>query len=269
MAKIFLTDWDDPTYANRNDLVFEGRNKEYGAFVIRRFYEKTINKSFLIAASAIILLVALPTIIKFFESAKDDTAKLQQEVEVNLTEPPPVDPAEPPPPPPPPPPPVVETIKFTPPVVVDKPVEEDQPPPQEKLNEVAAGVVTQEGDPNATELPPEPVVADPNEGKIFTIVEEMPQFPGGGEAALVRYLQSNIKYPAMARENGIEGIVYVTFVVDKEGKVKDAKILRGKGAGLDEEALRVVRSMPDWKPGKQNGRSVAVQYNLPVNFKLQ
>lgn len=73
----------------------------------------------------------------------------------------------------------------------------------------------------------------------------------------------------MARENGIEGIVYVTFVVDKDGKVKDAKILRGKGAGLDEEALRVVRSMPDWKPGKQNGRAVAVQYNLPVNFKLQ
>lgn len=193
----------------------------------------------------------------------------QQEVEVTLSEPPPVDPAEPPPPPPPPPPPVVQTIKFTPPVVVDKPVEEEQPPPQEKLSETNVGVVTQEGDPNATELPPEPVVADPNEGKIFTIVEEMPQFPGGGEAALIKYLQNNIKYPAMARENGIEGIVYVTFVVDKDGKVKDAKILRGKGAGLDDEALRVVRSMPDWKPGKQNGRSVAVQYNLPVNFKLQ
>lgn len=269
MANTFLTDWDDPTYAERNEIVFANRNKSYGAYVLRQLYNSTINKSFLIAAIGLAVLIGFPIIMEMIKGKGDGNAKLTQEVEVTLTEPPPVDPAEPPPPPPPPPPPVVETIKFTPPVVVDKPVEEEQPPPQEKLSETTVGVVTQEGDPNATELPPEPVVADPDAGKIFTIVEEMPQFPGGGEAALVKYLQNNIKYPAMARENGIEGIVYVTFVVDKEGKVKDAKILRGKGAGLDEEALRVIRAMPDWKPGKQNGRSVAVQYNLPVNFKLQ
>lgn len=268
MASSFLTGWDDPTYDARNEIVFDGRNKEYGAYLLRKLYNKRVNIAFVIAAAGIAFFVSLPLILQIMGDNKTEAVH-QQEVEVTLTEPPPVDPAEPPPPPPPPPPPVVQTIKFTPPVVVDKPVEEEQPPPQEKLSETNVGVTTQEGDPNATELPPEPVVADPNEGKVFTIVEEMPQFPGGGEAALIKYLQSNIKYPAMARENGIEGIVYVTFVVDRDGKVKDAKILRGKGAGLDEEALRVVRSMPDWKPGKQNGRSVAVQYNLPVNFKLQ
>ena len=97
----------------------------------------------------------------------------------------------------------------------------------------------------------------------------MPQFPGGGEAALIKYLSQNIKYPPMARESNISGNVYVTFLVDKDGKVKDAKILRGIGGGCDEEALRVVSHMPDWKPGKQNGRPVMVQYNLPVRFTLK
>ena len=108
---------------------------------------------------------------------------------------------------------------------------------------------------------------EPDAGKIFTVVEEMPSFPGG-EAKLFEYL-SKIKYPAIARENGISGRVYVTFVVDKDGKIKDAKLLRGIGGGCDEEALRVVKSMPDWKPGRQNGRNVTVQYNLSVNFNLK
>jgi protein TonB len=149
---------------------------------------------------------------------------------------------------------------------VDKPVEEEQPPPQEKLSETTVSTVTQEGE-KEIELPPEPVV-DPDEGKIFTIVEEMPSFPGG-ENKLFEYLRNNIKYPPVARENGITGRVYVTFVVDRDGKIKDAKVIRGIGAGCDEEALRVVRTMPDWKVGKQNGRAVQVQYNLPINFTLK
>src|SRR5205085_12283823 len=102
---------------------------------------------------------------------------------------------------------------------------------------------------------------------IFTVVEEMPSFPGG-EEKLFEYL-SKIKYPAIAKENGISGRVYVTFVVDKDGKIRDVKTLRGIGGGCDEEAIRVVSAMPDWKPGRQNGRNVAVQYNLPVNFNLK
>ncbi|MCC6385246.1 MAG: TonB family protein [Bacteroidia bacterium] len=108
-----------------------------------------------------------------------------------------------------------------------------------------------------------------DEPEIFTIVEEMPEFPGGGEKALLAYLSNNIKYPAIARENGITGTVYVTFEIDQNGKVKDAKVLRGIGGGCDEEALRVVRNMPSWKPGKQRGKPVRVQYNLPVRFVLK
>ena len=108
-----------------------------------------------------------------------------------------------------------------------------------------------------------------DEPEIFTIVEEMPEFPGGGESALLKYLSGNIKYPPLARENNIQGTVYVTFEIDKSGKVKDVKILRGIGGGCDEEALRVVSRMPQWKPGKQRGKPVRVQYNLPVRFTLK
>jgi len=106
------------------------------------------------------------------------------------------------------------------------------------------------------------------EEQIFTIVEEMPSFPGG-EAELFKYLGKNIKYPQMATDAGISGVVYVTFVVDKDGKIRDAKVLRGIGGGCDEEAVRVVKSMPTWKPGKQRGKSVTVQYNLPIRFTLR
>lgn len=106
------------------------------------------------------------------------------------------------------------------------------------------------------------------EEQIFTIVEEMPSFPGG-DAALMRYLGKNIKYPAIAKDAGIQGTVYVTFVVDEKGDVRDVKVLRSIGGGCDEEAIRVVENMPSWAPGKQRGKSVKVQYNLPIRFTLK
>ncbi len=106
------------------------------------------------------------------------------------------------------------------------------------------------------------------EEQIFTIVEEMPSFPGG-EAALMKYLSSNTKYPAIAKDANIQGTVFVTFVVDTDGKVKDVRVLRSIGGGCDEEAVRVVQSMPAWKAGKQRGKSVKVQYNLPIRFTLK
>jgi protein TonB len=105
------------------------------------------------------------------------------------------------------------------------------------------------------------------ETEIFTVVEENPGFPGGDEAR-IQFLQSNMKYPSMARESGIQGKVYVTFVVEKNGNVTDVKILRGIGGGCDEEAIRVVKAMPRWTPGKQRGKSVRVQFNLPIQFTL-
>lgn len=107
-----------------------------------------------------------------------------------------------------------------------------------------------------------------NETEIFTVVESMPRFPGG-EAELYKYLSKNIVYPTMAQESGVQGRVYVTFVVEVDGSITDIKILRGIGGGCDEEAVRVVRSMPRWNPGKQRGQPVRVQYNLPVRFVLQ
>jgi protein TonB len=106
------------------------------------------------------------------------------------------------------------------------------------------------------------------ETQIFMVVESMPEFPGG-EPALYKYLAENIKYPQMAKESGIQGRVFVTFVVERDGSVTDVRVLRGIGGGCDEEAIRVVQSMPRWTPGKQRGKSVRVQYNLPVKFTLQ
>ena len=106
------------------------------------------------------------------------------------------------------------------------------------------------------------------EPEIFTIVEEMPGFPGGDEK-LFKYLGENIKYPAMAKDAGIKGVVYVTFVVKEDGSIDGVKVLRGIGGGCDEEAMRVVKSMPKWKPGKQRGKNVRVQYNLPIRFTLR
>jgi len=155
-------------------------------------------------------------------------------------------------PPPPPPPPVLE-------IVDNEEVLEEE--------EVTSTEVSQD---TRIDIPviEQEVEAEAEEPEIFTIVEEMPTFPGGDQA-LLEYMAKNTKYPPLARENGLQGIVVVTFVVDERGRIKDAQVLRGIGGGCDEEAMRVVQSMPPWKPGKQRGMSVRVQYNLPFRFTLR
>ena len=106
------------------------------------------------------------------------------------------------------------------------------------------------------------------EAEVFTIVEEMPAYPGG-DAKLYEYLGKNIKYPQIARESGIQGRVFVNFVVEPDGSVSNVKVMRGIGGGCDEEAVRVIKTMPKWKPGKQRGKAVRVTYTIPVVFKLQ
>ena len=115
---------------------------------------------------------------------------------------------------------------------------------------------------------PEIEEEDIQEAEIFTIVEEMPDFPGGTQK-LADYLAKNIKYPQMARESGIQGRVFISFVVEPDGSVSNVNVMRSLGGGCDEEAVRVVKSMPKWKAGKQRGKPVRVSYILPVNFKLQ
>ena len=261
--------WENCIQPERLKLVFEEKNQKYGAYILRSSYTNSLIKAFVISLSALLLLIAVPYIQSFLSSAKDKLENLS-ETEITLMQPPPIDENAPPPPDIPPPPPVQQTIKFTPPVVVkDDEVAQDEPlASQEELKDVAAGTTTQAGDPNALNLPDD----EPSEGtaapEIFTIVEEMPSFPGG-ESALVKYLSDNIKYPARARENNITGTVFVTFVIGKDGKVSESKILRGIGAGCDEEALRVINTMPAWRVGKQRGVPVMVQYNLPIRFSLK
>lgn len=121
-------------------------------------------------------------------------------------------------------------------------------------------------------VPPAPLVMQeepaPAEEEIFEVVESMPAYPGG-DNALYSFLGKNLKYPELARETGINGKVFLTFVVEKDGSITDVKILRGIGAGCDEEALRVVHMMPKWTPGKQRGIPVRVKYILSIRFTLQ
>jgi len=106
-----------------------------------------------------------------------------------------------------------------------------------------------------------------DEGEIFQVVEEMPEFPGGMEKALV-FLAKNIKYPSIAREQGVQGLVLIGFVVETDGSIGKVSVSRGVDPALDEEAIRVIKAMPKWKPGKQKGKPVRVKYTVPVNFRL-
>jgi protein TonB len=117
-------------------------------------------------------------------------------------------------------------------------------------------------------VPPAREEEEISEQEIFTVVESMPEFPGGA-AKMMEFIAKNIKYPPMARESGIQGRVFVNFVVEPDGRVSNVKVLRGIGGGCDEEAIRVVESMPKWTPGRQRGKAVRVSFNLPVRFTLQ
>ena len=159
-----------------------------------------------------------------------------------------------------------------------KPPPPAAPPPTTTLiNIVQDDVVVEDDliiDAEATELTEiptyTPIVSEEEEvaeAEIFTVVEESPAFPGG-DAARIKFLQENIKYPQIARESSIQGTVYVTFVVERNGNVTDVRVLRGIGGGCDEEAVRVIKAMPNWSPGKQRGKPVRVQFNMPIKFTL-
>lgn len=265
------------------DILFDGRNKEYGAYDLRRQYNKRVRNAILGTVSLFVLFFLAYIITNYVKASEGENNKkpVIQEIkmeDVKL----PDDPKTPPPPPPPPapPPPVKPSVQFTPPVIKkDNEVPPDEEPPkQADIKEKSISTKTVEGDPNGidaglledskgtgvVEAPPAPAKEE-----IFTFVEQPPTFPGG-EEALAKYLSKNIRYPRVAQENGISGTVFVQFVVDSEGNIKDVKTVgAAKGGGLEEEAVRVVRTMPKWKAGKQNGRQVSVQFNLPIRFTLQ
>ena len=170
-------------------------------------------------------------------------------------------------------------------VEIQQTSQETPPPPPppavqevEVLNVVEDNVETESIEVNAEDdkaeevviaAPVEAPVEEEEEEVVFVVVESMPEFPGG-QQALFKYLSENVKYPVIAQENGIQGRVICQFVVNKDGSIVDVEVVRSGGdASLDKEAIRVIKSMPKWKPGKQRGKAVRVKYTVPVNFKLQ
>ncbi len=267
--------WVNVTSDFRNELVFTGRNQEYGAYQLRKNYNKYYTLALLITIGALIAGIGVPKLLQVI--IPKDVVVGNVDTQLDL-EPPPVDKdePEPPPPPPPPPPPVQEMIKFIPPVVVDEIIKpEDLPPPQDKLIDQNVGKDNQKGTGDDDNILPDlggdgdKPIDPPKAPEIFTAVQEMPEFIGG-EAAMMKFIYENIQYPEQAKANGVEGKLRVKFTVTPDGSIKNAHIISKDklGSGLEEEAIRVIQSMPKWKPGRQNGNAVHVYFNLPITFKL-
>jgi len=258
--------WNDVTFDARNQIVFAGRNQGYGAFELRKNYN--IRVTYILGGVALFGLLLFGA-KKFSDRPDEEEVEQTMEVvQIDLTPPPPIE-ETPPPPPPPPPPPMDEIVKFTPPVIKDDAVEEEPQKLQEDVKETTVGTKDQEG---------EEIVAPPTDNtgpaeaapEIFTIVEEPAEFPGG-YASMMKYLQQNIQYPAMAREAGISGKCFLKFVVNETGEISNVEVLKGVPgcSDCDREAIRVVKSMPKWKAAKMTGKSVKCFFNLPINFKIQ
>ena len=282
MAKIDLY---DPKWV---DMVFAGKNKEYGAYQLRKGTSGRNIKSLLILVIAAALVggflawkvieqkqaeeqqaymeaMELARLQKQAEKEKKKPEKVQPKVEMKKEIPV-----------------ARETQKFTAPVIKKDELvkEENQVKQMDQLDaKVAVGTKDEEGVKDRTveavrsdiavAAPPPPPAPKPEvSNKVFDAVEEMPSFPGG-QAALMSFLSSNIKYPVVAQENGVQGRVIVGFVVERDGSITDVKVMRSVDPSLDREAQRVVRAMPRWKPGKQNGSAVRVKYTVPVVFRLQ
>lgn len=255
------------------DLIFERRNKEYGAYELREEYDGYITKAVIIAVLFAGLSIGGPMLYKIL--VPDPKVEKEQLIEVDLAKlpPPPENPNEPPPPPPPKiEMPKVETIKFLPPEVKKDEDVHEPPPTIEEVKEAVIANKDQEGvkgDETAVVVEEAAPVAieEPKEEEVFTVVEQQPQFPGG-IAEMMTFIKKNINYPREAANMGIEGKVIVGFEVAKDGKIDRISVLKGIGYGCDEEAVRVVKMMPNWEAGRMNGRSVKVKMTIPIKFQL-
>lgn len=263
------------------DLVFEGRNQEYGAYRLRKSTGKRNIWSIVIVLIAAVVIfsaiaiknviqanqrVAVTTAVELSSIQTKKQAKVEKKAPVKIEQPKQVEK-------------VKSSIKFTAPVIKK---DEDVKPEEEMKNQddlqktkttIGAFNVVGNDEIGGEVLKAKEEIAQPEppkeeENKVFDVVEEQPSFPGG-QGALMQWLRDNIEYPVIAAENGIEGRVIVQFVVSKSGSISNVNVVRGVDPSLDKEAVRVVSNMPNWTPGKQNGTTVNVRYTLPVTFKLQ
>jgi len=259
------------------EIVFDGQNKNYGAYILRKLSDKRHLKALVIVSVFFILALYLPALVKTV--LPEEKVRIVEvtnlsilEVEQNKSKDENVITAPPPPP-------LKSSIKFTPPVIKpdEEVAEKDEIKTQETLNEakVAISVADVKGTDeisgiDVAELNERKEITreEPREEEVFFIVEQMPEFPGG-ENALRKFIADKLMYPVIAQENGIQGKVYVSFIVDKDGSIKNAIVVRSVDPSLDREALRVINSLPKWNPGKQRGRPVKVSFTVPIIFILQ
>ena len=267
------------------DIVFEDKNKDFGAYKLRRASDGRHNKSMLVVIIFIIAAYGAIFLVKSVSAAVEKPEDVNEQIEMSVAveqaeepeeednqrfeepEQPEALPEE-----------ILNTVKVTEILIAedDKVSKDDEIKSQDELANTTTAFGQSDfdkgtDDRNVVREHKDEVIVEekkPEPEKVFTAVEQMPQFPGG-EAALMKYLSNNINYPTMAMENNVQGRVIVQFVVTKSGKVGEVKIARSVDRDLDREAVRVCKSLPDFIPGKMNGQAVNVWYTLPVSFKLQ
>jgi len=252
-----------------DEIVFENRNKEYGAYKMRKKYSRTLIISMIIG----IIIIATAVITPYLNAkAMEDQRQAREEVQVeikmeNLDQP--TETVAPPLPPPPPPSDIVQQTRYVPPVVVDTVKPEDMIQLM-TVDEAQIEVVDHAVDEVfvVQEEVKEEIQEEEPEPEPFVVVEEMPMFPGGNEA-LQQYIADNTQYPEVAKENNIQGRVIVRFCVTSTGSVNQISIFKGVDPELDEEAMRVVSTLPTFKPGRQGGKPVPVWFIVPINFQLK
>jgi protein TonB len=256
-VNIFTSEWCN--------LVFEGKNKAYGAYELRQRSSKRHAVAILLSVSFFALGVSAPVLLKHIspetkwkvtevtgisniEEVKQEPMKPIEEIKL---------------------PEVRRTIQFTPPEVSNDDVDQEATPVIDELinSNAAISTATADGSDNVDAPLPDFSIVE-KEPDPVPFVEQMPEFPGG-EAARIQFLGNNLRYPSIASEMGISGRVILQFVVDKKGNIDRIKVLRSLGGGCDEEAIRVVKLMPAWKPGMQNGKCVPVYFTFPVVFSLK
>ncbi len=270
MAKLDLTshEWCE--------LIFQGKNHEYGAYKMREDSAKRHNLAMLIVVIIAAVALCIPTLVKWATPKQKEvmtevtTLSQLDEPEVKQDEMKKVEPVAPPPPA------LKSSIKFTAPVIKkDEEVrEEDEIKSQQELTntKVAISIADVKGNDEVggkdiADLKQVVTQAEPAKEEVFDMVEQMPTFPGGN-AELMAFIGKNLKYPTIAQENGTQGRVICQFVVGRDGQVRDVTVVRSVDPYCDKEAIRVIQSMPKWIPGKQNGKAVAVKYTVPIVFKL-
>lgn len=260
------------------DLVFEGRNKDYGAYDLRKRYNKRITLALIITVSVALLALIGSIVASEFKGKSNDKLEIKEVTIQDLKQEEEIKELPPPPPPKPPDPPKIEMKQFTPPKIVKDEEVQEPPPAQEELKEAKIDVVNQEGIKDEGIVAPT-VIDDgkgvveekkvEDENKIFEKVEIEASFKGG-EGAWRKYLERNLNGNTPVDNGAPEGTytVYVQFVVSKDGSISDVKPLTNHGFGMEQEAVRVIKKGPNWTPAVQNGRSVNAYRKQPITFQV-